>query len=262
MKYCPVFPRLLIGTDIENVRGLVIRARCKQWKCEYCAHINAMVWMYRIKDTVDTSNCVWSFVTFTAPAWCKTEESTLKTLQSSWIKFREGLRYKRGTNKFRYLRVYEMHKDGRYHLHAIIEHEFDDIHIANKGKKSAYPYSRWIKDNAPFWGFGKINSTGNFRGGTANWNVGRYIAKYMTKGDERIAHGVRRFQGSHGFAKANKSESDIEWKVYDDYTVRDLFAHLEDVDYVQDITTGSMITYGEVNENTTYRQWIDGLVDF
>ncbi|PWN68767.1 hypothetical protein CV741_28540, partial [Bacillus cereus] len=45
------------------------------------------------------------------------------------------------------------------------------------------------------------------------------------KGDDRIGNGVRRFQASHGFAKATASTSDIEWKVFDDYTVKDLISN-------------------------------------
>ena len=261
MKYCPKFPKLIVGNDLENGRGVVIRARCKQWKCEYCATLNAIVWIYRIKATVDASDQVWSFVTFTAKGNATPEES-LKQIQGAWQKFREALRHKRGKQKFRYLRVYEMHKDGRYHLHAIIEHKFDDIKIANKGKKNEYPYSRWMKDNSVKWGFGFICSAGNFRGGTANWNVGRYIAKYMTKGDDRIGEGIRRFQTSHGFAKAETGNSEIAWKVFEDYTVKDLFHQLEEMDYVKDLTTGSMITYGEVNEHQTYREFIYRSTDF
>nr|CRY97924.1 hypothetical protein [uncultured prokaryote] len=262
MKACPNFKKLIVGNDDENGRGVIVRGRCKQWKCEYCATRNAMVWMYRIRDTVEQSNQIWSFVTFTAPSKKRTPRSSLSALQDGWEKFREALRHKRGKNKFKYLRVYEMHKDGSYHLHAIIEHQFDDIKIANKGKSSEYPYSRWIKDNAVKWGFGYINSAGNFRGGSTYWNVGRYIAKYMTKGDERIENGVRRFQASHGFAKPDAVESSIQWQVFDDYNVRDLFEHLESYDYVKDLTTGEMVTYAEVNENRTYREWIYGELVF
>lgn len=256
MRHCPKFPKLIVGNDYKNERGVVVRARCKQWKCEYCAPLNAIVWIYRIKDTVDNSNEVWSFVTLTARANKRTPEESLKSLQESWKKFREALRHKRGKQSFRYLRVYEMHISGRYHLHAIIEHKFDDIKIANRGKPNSYPYSRWVKDNAPKWGFGYMCAVNNFRGGTANWNVGRYIAKYMAKGDDRIEGGIRRFQASHGFAKAKTSTSDIDWKVFEDYTARDLFEHLGEFDHVKDLTTGNMITYGEVNETTTYREFI------
>lgn len=262
MKSCPNFKKLIVGNDNENGRGVVVRGRCKQWSCEYCATRNAMAWMYRIKDTVEPSGNVWSFVTFTSPAKIRDSQASLNAIQDAWNKFREALRHKRGKKAFRYLRVYEMHEDGAYHLHAILEHKFDDIKIANKGTKKEYPYSRWIKDNTRKWGFGYICSAGNFVATAHAWNVGRYIAKYMTKGDERIGAGVRRFQASHGFAKLTASESDIEWKVYDDYNVRDLFHHLENYDHVKDLTTGEMITYAEVNESQTYREYLYKGIEF
>lgn len=262
MKSCPNFKKLIVGDDEKEKRGVVVRGRCKQWKCEYCATRNAMVWMYRIRDTVEGSGNVWSFVTFTAPNYSRTPASSLRALQTGWKKFREALRHKRGKEKFRYLRVYEMHEDVSYHLHAIIEHKFDDIKVANEGTEKEYSYSRWQKDNAPTWGFGYMCNAGNFRTGSTHWSVGRYIAKYMTKGDERIEDGVRRFQASHGFAKASASESEIHWKVFDDYNVRDLFEHLERYDYVKDLTTGEMVTYGEVNEHQTYREFIFSGVKF
>lgn len=256
MKSCPKFKKIIIGNDHENGKGVVVRARCKQWKCEYCATINAMVWVYRIKDTVAPSGNVWSFVTFTAPRKNRTPEATLRALQIGWKKFCEALRHKRGKQRFRYLRVYELHKDGTYHLHAILEHKWDDIKIANEGTKKEYTYSRWIKDNAPKWGFGYMGNAGNFTGSFAHWNTARYIAKYLTKGDDRIEDGVRRFQPSHGFAKASKSENSIDWIVSDDYTVRDLFHHLNEFGEVVDLTTGSQITYDEVNEHQTYVEFI------
>ncbi|PWN68752.1 hypothetical protein CV741_28685, partial [Bacillus cereus] len=90
MKYCPKFPKLIVGDDHENGRGVIVRARCKQWKCDYCATLNAMVWMYRIKDTVDASKKIWSFVTFTASSKQKTPEASLNAIQSAWKKFREA----------------------------------------------------------------------------------------------------------------------------------------------------------------------------
>lgn len=262
MNSCPNFKKIIVGNDDENQRGVIVRGRCKQWKCEYCAVRNAMVWMYRIRDTVQESGNVWAFVTFTAPDYSRTPIASLRALQEGWKAFREALRYKRGKNKFRYLRVYEMHEDGAYHLHAIIEHKFNDIHIANEGTLKQYPYSRWAKDETTTWGFGYICSAGNFRTGSTHWNVGRYIAKYMTKGDERIEDGVRRFQASHGFAKASASESNIQWQVFDDYNVRDLFEHLARYDYVKDLTTGEMVTYGEVHETQTYREFLYSGVEF
>lgn len=215
-----------------------------------------MVWMYRIKDTVEPSGVTWSFVTFTAPAKKRTPQSSLAALQEGWKKFCEALRHKRGKERFKYLRVYEMHEDGAYHLHAILEHKFDDIKTANKGTKKEYTYSGWCKQNSVKWGFGYMCNAGNFTGSYGHWNTARYIAKYLTKGDERIGDGIRRFQPSHGFAKADKAENNIEWFVAEDYTVRDLFQHKQEFDVVKDLTTGQEITYEEVNEGQTYREFI------
>lgn len=260
MKYirsCPNFSKFLIGQDGNKTK--VVRSRCKRWSCEYCARINAMVWMYRIKDTIEDQKA-WSFVTFTSPSEINdvevTTEFSLVIMQKSWKKFREALRYKRG-EKFRYLRVYEIQENGRYHIHAILEHVFDDIKTANSGTKREYTYSRWQKDNVVRWGFGTMCNASNFRRNGSDWTVARYIAKYLTKGDEKIGDGVRRFQASHGFAKASVSENDIVWSIQDDINHFDLYFYNQSTELVVDVTAGNQITSGEVTPNQTYRDWIN-----
>jgi len=258
LRNCPKFTKFLVGSDEDATK--VVRARCKQWSCSYCAKINAMVWMYRIRDTIDDQKA-WAFVTFTSPSEINespvSTEFSLKIMQRGWKKFREALRYKRG-KKFRYLRVYEIQEDtGRYHIHAIIEHTFDDIKVANEGKKNEYTYSRWQKDNIKKWGFGVMCNASNFRRNGSDWTVARYIAKYLTKGDDKIGDDVRRFQASHGFAKARVSENDIDWQVQNDINHYDMWFYTRNGGYVEDITAGNMITSAEVTQDTTYRQFIE-----
>lgn len=257
IKSCPNFTGFIVGR--ENDVTKVVRARCGSWSCDYCASLNAMTWMYRIKDTIENQNA-WSFVTFTSPSRFGKKrvgtEMSLKVCQDGWRKFREALRYKRGGKKFRYLRVYEIQDNGRYHIHAILEHVFDDIRTANAGKENEYTYSRWQKDNVKKWGFGFMCNAQNFTRRGSDWTVARYIAKYLTKGDERIGDGVRRFQASHGFAKTRASDSEVDWKMMNDFTENDLFHELQWSDMVIDVSAGNAITYDEVNIYQTYAEYI------
>lgn len=256
-NYCANFPVFIVGQDDRTTK--IIRGRCKKWACEYCSKINALVWVYRIRDTIDDQTS-WSFVTFTSPSKINninvSTEFSLVIMQKSWRKFREALRYKRG-DTFKYLRVYELQDNGRYHIHAIIEHRFDDIKTANRGKDNQYTYSRWQKDNLRKWGFGTMCNAQNFERRGSDWRVAKYIGKYLTKGDDRIGDGVRRFQASHGFAKSRESSNDIEWKIQHDINQYDLYYYNQSSDMVIDITAGNVVTFDEVTPYQTYREWIE-----
>lgn len=104
--------------------GMYVRCR----KCPHCRSIKARQWRYRAKFEIYNSSRTW-FCTYTvnpdnrmllrlkANSW--DYEALSKELSKDFTKYLKRLRKNSGV-KFRYLLVFEKHKDGFPHLHCLI----------------------------------------------------------------------------------------------------------------------------------------------
>lgn len=203
MTHCPNFTGVLSNIKDDGNHQVLV-ARCKSWYCQYCADLNRKRWMAVLLNHVFDSRVGgvnWSWFTLTANSNAHASEDTqasLRNISQSWGKLMKRLRRKYG--KFEYCRVYEKHKSGHYHLHCMAGFWWDDLVARNKGKKSEYSDSRWLKATAKKLGMGYMTHAANIEGDKAG-QVVSYVVKYMTKIEDcdRESWGrVRRIQTSRG----------------------------------------------------------------
>jgi len=174
------------------------KGSCKMWSCRACGARNAKKWIARVIDGCNKLPAkAWYFATITAHRYWRGERS-LENLRNNWQKLKQRMEYltaKQGEKHF-YVRVWEAHKDGSFHMHLITNAPVD---------------TRWLKDNAAQCGLGyqaKIDEAVNAG------QVAGYISKYMLKSIPNATHypkGARRIEVSHTWVKWH--EKDTEWKV-------------------------------------------------
>lgn len=185
----------------------------------------------------------WSFVTITARQDRRTEQASLYDLRDGWSKFRDKLKYRRGST-FHYLRVFERHAPNQkgervYHLHALLGHQWDDLRTAAKSNGESYTYSRWMKDILPSCGLGVMSSADNLEK-QGIWGVANYVTKYMTKEvDGDYPRHLRRFQTSRGWAKLEKRDN--EWEMHGGIYYRDAVKWWGEGRDIVDIQTGDVL---------------------
>lgn len=237
MELCQNFKGIVSATDTSSQVIYLAHVRCKQWTCEYCARQNAKIWRAHIIDTINKLSVnheaeygkmsEWTFITLTANAKMRSEETSLQCLRQGWKKLYDRIRREYGKeHKIEYIKVYEQHQSGAYHCHAIIS--------ANINK-------RWLKRNCVECGMGYMADAQLITGHAGN--VAGYITKYMTKSLNAPRKGLRRVQGSRAFTLHKNDENGLEWRFKGVYTLNDLFSEnagtmpAYDLTYKQEVTT-------------------------
>jgi hypothetical protein len=158
---------IILGLSDKLGAAMAARPVCKCWNCPACAARNAKKWIARIIhgcNHLDTVNG-WHMFTLTAHRkWRK--KSSVVNLRQGWKKLYNCMRREFGTNHF--CKVWEMHADGSYHLHGLID--------------CVIP-ARWLKDKAVQCGMGyqvEIHAVDNAG------QVAGYIAKYFLKSESNV----------------------------------------------------------------------------
>lgn len=175
------------------------KGSCKMWSCKACGARNAKRWIARVIDGCNKLPAkAWYFGTITANRYWRGSQRSLENLRANWHKLRKRMKRlteKSGENLY-YVRVWEAHKDGSFHMHIIT---------------NAPISTRWLKDNAAQCGLGyqaKIDEAVNAG------QVAGYISKYMLKAMPNSTHypkGARRIEVSENWVDWYEKES--EWKV-------------------------------------------------
>lgn len=190
----------LTGYSIEHEKILMLKPPCKLWACPYCAARNAKRWIARIIhgcNNMDTENG-WFMFTLTAHEKWRGLEKSVKNLRQGWKKLYNRMRREFGISK--YVKVWEMHKDGTFHLHGLID--------------SIIP-QRWLKNNARQCGMGyqveihKVDNAGQVAG---------YVAKYFMKSEFEqnsgvsFPKGLRRIECSRNWIELPDLQADSDWQ--------------------------------------------------
>jgi len=193
----------LTGVDHFNEKAYLLRPPCKMWNCPSCAARNAKKWIARIIhhiNHVDAENG-WFMFTLTAHENADNEYKSVLNLRNGWKKLYNRMRDNFGISS--YVKVWERHQDGRFHLHGLI----DNAEIDRK----------WLKDNARECGMGyqvdfhEVDNAGQVAG---------YIAKYFMKSEqvtESISldypKGLRRIEVSRNWMKLPEivAENELSW---------------------------------------------------
>lgn len=163
------------------------------WTCPYCAEVNKNLWIARMLYATETIGGDWSFVTLTAHRKIRGESASHKNLAEGWNRL--NLRAKRAFPAFSYVRVWEHHKKGAFHAHILW---------------SGRPSKRWLKDNSAECGMGFMADSSELK--SDRFRAVFYVAKYMTKEEQKFPKGVRRIVCSRNFPEKTLTEAS-EWRV-------------------------------------------------
>lgn len=224
--YCPNYSVPLHTYDNQETEALVYRARCKMWSCGYCANINRRVWLARIMLEVGKDEIKeWTFFTFTLRGKDhKSSQHSLSVWRSTWDKLMKRL--KREYGPFSYVRVFETHKSGAFHVHMMASTSVPDVELrVRELDSSEYWHSEKVKghldalklgyihDCKPIVEDGRVDSSKSAL-------IASYVGKYLTKeiqSDVRKSlklakmGRVRMIQASHKFAQVPTNETDRVW---------------------------------------------------
>lgn len=151
MDECHRIKGVMVSDDFKPGYRTLIRIRCKQWGCPYCGPVNAIQWRAYLLDTFNKrlGHEKWCFFTITAsPAAHRSgAKATLLQLQKAWKKLYDHLlrRYGKG---FQYLRVFEQHKSGNFHMHFLlncgVQYDAHGFTIKDKLDEFRHPECKWL----------------------------------------------------------------------------------------------------------------------
>lgn len=136
--------------------------------------------------------------TLTAHEKWRGRDASVKNLRQGWKKLYNRIRRAFGTNH--YVKVWEMHEDGSFHLHGMVDAQIS---------------KRWLKRNARQCGIGyqvEIHLVDNAG------KVAGYIAKYFMKSEfeqdkgEPFPKHLRRIEVSRSWVKLPDLQADSDWK--------------------------------------------------
>lgn len=149
------------------------RPDCKMWSCRDCAQTNRKKWVKRVAQGVETyiqAGEFFYFMTVTSHEDLKTFEATVKVFPDAWRKL--YARMKRINPALHYVVLPEQHKDGRLHVHSIINEGFGCVDKDHQG--------HWLKDNARQCGLGYIADIQPLESvAGAAWYTAKYIGKSL-----------------------------------------------------------------------------------
>lgn len=179
----------------ESDLRLYFSPPCKLKKCPDCQKLRRLQHYIKIMATVhEKQNLNWYFVTMTNRDYIHKSgdtENSLKVLRHAWSVYRKRMNRHVGVSFW--VKVFELHKSGIYHLHAII------------GTDKPLTYD-WLHDNLFESGFGYIFD----RQKLEYPRHVRYVIKYAVKSDIPI----RAIEYSRNFPKIEppEAENPLDWE--------------------------------------------------
>jgi len=200
------------------------RVRCKQWSCDYCSKRLKARWQAHLQSEIARLGGSWSLLTITADGKDHRAKNTIVALRLHMDTLQKRL--KRLWGRFEYIRFYEQHQSGEYHVHMLAQ-----VYPPDSDSERVRRYNRKTKQydeyyNGRYWldlseaseavGLGFICDVKPLG---AVCEVGfplivSYVTKYLTKQSQgyEAPKGLRRIQPSRGFRPMNDhDEIDSGW---------------------------------------------------
>lgn len=222
------------------------------WTCSYCAVVNRAIWQAKLINHITKSDHKWCWFTLTAHSKMRGDKLSLQNLRQAWDKMVKRMKRKYGA--FDYCRVYEPHKDGSFHCHAIASFHFADIAVMKQKNGKNVNYSKWVKKTAIDLHLGWYTHADNIPSDMHGGYISSYITKYIVKlslSDKQEIGRIRHIQTSQGWTEL-KNESDLEWGLSYFITQKDVEYIWELGGQVIDIQTGEILTYDNFLNDVIY----------
>lgn len=195
-EICPKYTRVCWYYDAENMRVVVFRLRCGQWKCPVCAVVNRRLWREFLNKRLPKIAPQWWLMTLTARADTRGRIESYKQL-------RRGIdvlmkRFRRAFGSVQYVRVYEKHPSSEaLHAHFIITGLADYVQVQQaRNGRVCYRCTNFRRGKLGFWAlrtFVKKTAQASNMGYIADikalshsGKAVRYITKYLTKDGQDI----------------------------------------------------------------------------
>lgn len=203
----------LYALDPAGKRALLIRPDCKMWKCQHCAEVNRVKWVYRIKQGLDhyteTEGCKWWFATLTTHRSIKTFGQSVYVWRSAWDKLYKRMK-RECIGQMHYVLLPELAPEtGRLHAHMLVSYGFGATYARTDRKGKDWYDCRWIKDEPAKCGLGYMNDIRPVsNSGLGAWYVSKYVGKTLSV--EKWPEHFRRVRVSNGWPEQAEMEGKID----------------------------------------------------
>lgn len=189
---CNRIKGVMISEDYKKGFTTLIRIRCEMWSCPDCGPINGQRWRAYLLERFNKAfrDEKWVFCTITAHRNAHKAGSiaTLKNLQTAWKRLYDRLR-RHYRSTLQYVRVFEQHTSGRYHMHFLLnvgtQYDAHDFPIKEPLDEYRHPECKWLRNTMASLGAGwRVHMRRVWEARTKTANVGLvvgYILKYMGK---------------------------------------------------------------------------------
>lgn len=152
MTHCVRIKGVVVSDDFKKGFRTLVRLNCKMWDCPYCGQRNAAAWRAYLLDRFNKTmrDEKWCFFTITASPWThkKSALATLENLQAAWKKLYDRLLRHYGKG-LQYVRVFEKHKSGRYHMHFLLnvgaQYDAHNFAINRLSDEMRHPECKWLR---------------------------------------------------------------------------------------------------------------------
>lgn len=234
VSVCPNVKRLMKSRDYAPDRLTIARVRCKQWTCGFCSIRNMNAWRRHLIERFQgvLAGKAWCFLTITVPSEMHGyPEKSVEVLQQVWKRLYDLLR-RHVNEKLSYVYMFEAHKSGTYHLHALVSlgcfYDRYPLIFVWKNPLEHHPLHRWLQDTLPSLGAGwkvDVRRVYSVHGLSDGVSAVLYSIKYFAKAKDwkRFKKHARRIGVTRdigGLPKPKKSEHEwtlIPWLRREEY---------------------------------------------
>lgn len=254
MPYCHRIKGVMISHDHKPGYTTLTRISCKMWGCPSCGPQNALNWRAFLlnKFNKDLKEEKWCFFTITAHknAHKSGAKMTLLNLQQVWKKLYDRLLRRYGKKQMQYVRVFEQHKSGRFHMHFLLNcglsYDAQEFVIKDDLDEYRHPDCKWLRRTCARLGGGwRVHIRRVWERETRSENVGLvvgYLVKYLGKQlvDMDIPKYQRRIQSSRKIGSPSTGRTTKgSWEMKKEIPLEFV---LKSETPVVDLTTGEILT--------------------
>jgi len=249
MQHCPNMRLVMVTEQLGAPLHLdMVRVRCKQWSCPYCAKANQKMWRAFLAGQLPIVSGDWWHVTLTAHSRMRSEQASYKNLQHGIDVLLKRMR--RVFGKIEYVRVFEKHPTSNAlhcHLavsaltpfvipgcHKNLQHGYLSVTSRSPGDGS-WSIRTWTKKTSQEC---QIGYQADVRQ-AANAGLVWYVTKYLTKVSQQInIKGLRHVATSRRVGSPDKSGAGA-WDTGRFITALDVTPD----EKIRDIQTGDVLSY-------------------